>query len=175
MSWLYHRRPQNMQGNILYPLNDLKILHPDVYAEAVKKYDNRLHALKRRIPVLDCLWNDVIHMSSLDPHIIKAELEKNGREMKSKTFFKIDPHSLDIKNTLVFLYKPLERGQPIPNDYFVPFDPSNVEQYAIFPEDTKRYFAETISHGGNPLLWHLVPHILYKGHIDVSKFELLEL
>ncbi len=164
-----------MQGNILYPLNQLKMLHPDVYDEAVKKYANRLHALKRRIPVLDCLWNDVIHMSSLDPRVVKVELEKNGREMKNRTFFKIDPFSLDLKNTLVFLYNPLKRGEDVPDDFFVPFDPKETEKYAVFPEDTKKYYAETISHGGNPLLWHRVPHILYKGTIDISNCELLEL
>ena len=38
MEFLYHRVPVNMEGSILYPLNQLKNLHPDIYVEHVKKY-----------------------------------------------------------------------------------------------------------------------------------------
>jgi glycosyltransferase involved in cell wall biosynthesis len=39
--FLYHKRKADMQGDILYPLNTLKEIHPEISTEIVKKYDGR--------------------------------------------------------------------------------------------------------------------------------------
>jgi len=163
-----------MRGNIIYPLNELKNVYPDIYSERVKKYEGREHVMQEKIPVLNCLWNDVLHLSAVDPREIKEELNRAGKEFNIKGFYKIDPNSLDPKNTIVYLYT-----SPIPNhalvkEDFVPYTPNIVEKISTLPEETKKYYAEVISQGNRPFLWHGVPHVLYKGTIDVSNLEILE-
>ncbi len=67
MIYLYHSVPKNLQGNILYPLNTLKEKHPEIYEQQVSKYVGREHMTQQRIPILDCLWNDVLHFSAVNP------------------------------------------------------------------------------------------------------------
>ena len=43
MNYLFHMVPQNMQGNTLYPLNDLREVNPKIYKEHKKKYKGREH------------------------------------------------------------------------------------------------------------------------------------
>jgi hypothetical protein len=174
MLYLYHKVPSAMQGHVLYPLNELKNMLSDVYAQQVKKYEGREVLLERKIPILNCLWNDVLHMSAVDPHLIKGELAKNGRPMNRLRFYKIDPHMLEQEKTIVYLYRPTTKRVDIEKD-FVPFNFEKISEYTNFPEETKKYYAETIAQGGKPLLWHYVPHILYKGSIDVSNLEILEI
>jgi hypothetical protein len=56
---LYHRVPDALIGSILYPLNQLKTIYPDLYAREVSRYDSRKRVLQMRIPLLDCLWKRI--------------------------------------------------------------------------------------------------------------------
>ena len=71
MIYLYHSVPKNLEGSILYPLNTLKGKHPDIYEQQVSKYVGREHIKEQRIPILDCLWNDVLHFSAVNPKEVK--------------------------------------------------------------------------------------------------------
>lgn len=77
-NYLYHKVPPDFVGPILYPLNRLKQRLPDVYARQVKKYQGREAVLKRRIPHLNCLWNDVLHFSPVHPTQCRAALQAAG-------------------------------------------------------------------------------------------------
>jgi hypothetical protein len=76
--FLYHFRPKDMVGNILFPLNRLKDAHPDLYLNQIKKYENRSWILNKQIPSLNCLWNDVLHLSPVNPQIILDSWKKEG-------------------------------------------------------------------------------------------------
>ncbi len=71
--------PKNLQGNILYPLNAPKEKHPDIYEQQVSKYVGREHIKEQRITILDCLWNDVLYFSAVNPKEIKQALIEAGR------------------------------------------------------------------------------------------------
>ena len=79
MHYLYHRVPENMRGTTLYPLNQLRDAHPDVYAEAIKKYENRERVMRQVVIPFGCAWNDVLHFSPVHPSFAKSELQKYGR------------------------------------------------------------------------------------------------
>ncbi|MBK8551651.1 MAG: hypothetical protein IPL53_11555 [Ignavibacteria bacterium] len=72
MNYLYHRVPKNLRGNVLYPLNTLKEIHPDLYEQQASKYAGREHITCQIIPILNCLWNDVLHFSAVNPEEISA-------------------------------------------------------------------------------------------------------
>lgn len=70
---LYHMKPFDMRGDVLYPLNAMKDIYPDIYEKQIAKYDDHPSRKKlplRRIPKLDCLWNDVIQCAPVHPHLI---------------------------------------------------------------------------------------------------------
>ncbi len=52
-TFLYHRVPEGMRGNVLYPLNALKGVHTDLYVHEAKKYEGREHIMEQFLPTLE--------------------------------------------------------------------------------------------------------------------------
>lgn len=174
MNYLYHRVPKNLQGNTLYPLNVLKEKLPNVYESEIKKYKGRENLLEIKIPSLNCLWNDVLHLAAVHPSEIKNSLRDAGRkedfEMK---YFQIDPALLEIENAIVYLYIQENNDDISREDNFKPFVLTDTENLSSMPEATKDYYKKLISTGKNPLLYHKIPHVLYRGSIDISGCKII--
>ena len=51
-----------MRGDVLYPLNTLRGLYPDVFERERGKYAGREALLELRIPILDVLCNNALHL-----------------------------------------------------------------------------------------------------------------
>mgnify|MGYP000078054636 CR=1 FL=1 len=84
-------------------------------------------------------------------------------------FYEIDPHLLDPENTIVYLYKNNKREGKLKENNFAKYNPDDIAQYSAMPIETKDYYKEMYMQGKNPLLFHKIPHILYRGSLDVSK------
>ncbi|MCR4328891.1 MAG: hypothetical protein NUV53_05310 [Patescibacteria group bacterium] len=168
MNYLYHSVPKDLQGNILYPLNVLKEKYPEIYAQQVSKYIGREHIIQQQIPVLDCLWNDVLHFSAINPIEIKQALIEAGHKDITMNYYQVDPKLIDTKNTIVYLYAHTDNKDKMNEANFAPYDPKEVQQFAVMPQMTKDYYREMISKGERPLLYHRVPHILYKGDLNIT-------
>lgn len=167
MNYLYHQVPKNMKGKILYPLNVLKGADPELYSEHVKKYDGRANVMEQTIPILDCLWNDALHLSAIHPKALKAALiEAGGSKEMQMTCYQIDPFSLDPEKTIVYLYRSPFGEQSAVN--YIPFMPDEIEKYSTISKETKRYYREEYDKGNKPLKFHMVPHILYKGTLNIE-------
>lgn len=160
-----------MRGNILYPLNTLKGIFPEVYEQHVKKYKDREILLHRRIERLDCLWNDTLHLSALNPEVVVKELRKFGKDF-TLSYFMIPVELLEPERTVVYLNSLRERGTPVPENDYVAYDPNEIEKYSYLPDATVTYFKNTIEKNENPKWFHLVPHILYKGTIDTTNLKI---
>lgn len=173
MDYLYHMVPKDQQGTILEPLNRLKESRPDLYAEKVKKYDGREHVMERTIPILECLWNDVLHLSPIPPSELKTALLEAGIEDREFNFYKIDPYSLELNKTVVYMHRTTDKLIPPDHSEFVRFSPELLENIKDVPKVSKEYFREKYSAGEKPLLFLGIPHILYKGEIDVSNVEIV--
>ncbi len=171
MAKLYHFVPPNMRGNVLYPLNAMKEVYPDIYREAYGKYEGREHVTAQRIPGWDCLWNDVLFLTVLDPAIIKRTLAELGApHLREFDYYEIDPHQLDPEKAMVYLYppRPPEDREMHPED-FIPYNPESLERYATLPEATREYFKFRLKNDKKLLWFVFVPHILYRGTIDISR------
>lgn len=168
MQKLYHFVPKDMVGDTLYPLNELKEKYPEVYKKQKSKYKGREFVTERKIPYLDCLWNDVLHLTAVHPREVKEGLGS------SRTFkaFVVDPHQLEPSNTVVYLYE--EKGRDLKESDFTPYDPEEIGQYAGLPEETKSYYEKMQEAGKRPLMFVRVPHILYQGSIDTSDLKVVE-
>lgn len=173
MNWLYHRVPQPMRGTTLYPLNSLKDIYPEIYGQQVAKYVGREHVQQHKIPPLDnCLWNDVIFMTSLDPRELYKERKRAGfPDAPPQYYYKIDPNTLDQEKLAVYLFTPATRVA----DDFVPYHYNNLPSYASVPKATADYFHELRKQNAEriPLFYRYVPHILYKGTINISDCEII--
>ena len=164
--------PENMKGSILYPLNQLKDIYPSSYKEHVKKYDNRRYLLNEKVPFLNCLWNDVLHLTAVDPFKLKETLEEIGFKPPTRKWFKIDPRKLVKEDIIVFLFGRATKSQPTRKDY-ESFNISKLNKYGHIGEKTIRYYKSCLKKNQRPLLFHYIPHILYKGNIKTSKLEVI--
>lgn len=164
--FVYHRVPNNMEGTIIYPLNILKNQKPNLYDEYIKKYSQREELLKIKIKPLNCFWNDVIFFSPVHPNEIESELEKAGfsRDIKSR-WFKIPLSNLNLENLAVNISK----------DKFELFKLEMLDKIKFLPQQTKIYYKTCFENNKKPLVLAYAPHLLYKGVLDISKLEIIEI
>lgn len=171
MPFLYHAVPDELIGTTLYPLNELKTIHPDVYAKAFSKYIGREEITQQALPLLGCLWNDVLHFSAVHPSAIRqALIEAGGSPGEGQLFYEIDPLLLNPEKTTVFLYRYKDWDRP---DHWTAYHPNHLNAYTTLPIATKTYYTDLLQMGKRPLLYHGVPHILHKGSLDISQTRII--
>ena len=172
MDYLYHRVPKNMSGTMLYPLNVLKQTHPDIYAEHIKKYTERPELLTAEVPPLHCLWNDVLHFTAVSPEELKTNLSKAGLTYEPISWFKIPVTLIQGDKSIAFTYR---RDQSvIPNfKEYQKFDPNRMGTYRHVSEETIEYYKQKKVENTRALLFHLVPHVLYKGNVETKGLEVI--
>jgi len=164
----------NFRGNILYPLNELKDKYPVIYEQHLIKYAGREQLLKHQIPILGCLWNDVLHFSAVHLGEIKKSLIEAGNKKEFKLrYYQVDPKLLKPESTIVYLYAHADVKDKLNENNFVSYAPDDVAEYSSLPQSTKDYYKEIIDKGGRPLLYHRIPHILYKGTLDLTDLPVI--
>lgn len=173
---VYHLVPANLAGSVLYPLNRLKEIFPEVAAAHVKKYEGREGLLNTRIPLLDSLWNDVLHLSPVHPAKITAAMREAGHLFRPRKWYGIDATLLSASDTVIWEYPQRERARgdfTVGEDEVLPFASSLLDNYSEVGEGTRRYYAS--NQPGQPFLRFVgITHILYKGCIDVADIRVIE-
>jgi hypothetical protein len=179
MQYLYHHLPSDLKGTTLYPLNELKSKFPDIYENELSKYAGRENITQQHIPLFDnCLWNDVIFMTALNPQELFNERRRAGwGSTAPQLYLKIDPRTLDPTKLGVFLFK-LKEGSvnsPLETNDFTAYNYDELKTHAIIPQATKDYFKYEFDKGERriKLFYRYIPHILYKGTIDISNSEII--
>jgi hypothetical protein len=173
---LYHRRPPDFRGGVLYPLNALRAVAADLYERQRGKYAGREHLLGQRVPPpLDCLWNDVLHFSPVHPARV-AELARDcGLVWHEADWFEIDPVAAGFTpaNTAVFRYADTEREGPIPDAEFEPFDAARLAGMSELPASTRAYYRSVPPGSSRYFIFVGVPHVLHRGPVDVTRAPLV--
>lgn len=180
MNFVYHMVPKNMSGNYLMPLNRLKDLDENLYAQYNSKYDDhpdRAFLMERKIPVLNCLWNDAVHFSTLHPHLIYKELKKLDLNLKNDLkFYKIPIDDLEGNDNVLYHYdKKYYDGpeSPIAIENIELLEIDDYVELSRVPEDTLQYFHEEIKNDNRMGMFHFVPHVLSKGKVPVTGAEVI--
>ncbi len=172
MIFLYHSKPVDMIGNNLFPLNEMQTTLPEIYKLEKTKYINRESLMEEVIPFLNCKWNDVLHLSPIDPKIVYQELINAGfSPAKDVLFFKI-PLDLIIENLTVIYKYETEVGEK-GSDQFLKFSKKEFKNLAELPGGTRNWYKKCVESKKRPLLFHMVPHILTKSSIDISNCEVI--
>ena len=174
--FVYHHVPVNLTGFVLYPLNQLKHVYPDVGVVQLKKYQGREALMGQRIPRLNCLWNDVLHFSPVHPAKIKAAMEEAGHKVGSRRwrYFEVDSAFFSPENAVIWEYRE-RQGPPFPinESECLPFEPRLLSKYTEVGKRTRRYYAG-IKPGVRILPYVGIAHVLYKGHLNVEGVKIIE-
>jgi hypothetical protein len=174
---LYHLVPEELSGTKLYPLNQLISISPGAYAKAVSKYAGREEVTQIVIPVLGCLWNDVVFLSPVHPEkIIRARRDAGlvADYDKKRSWFVLDSDVLDQSQTLLYRHRPkwlinleTDKTEYVP---FAEVSEAEKSRLAEMPEGALwsiRKFRE------EAFFQSYIPHILYQGVIDVAGAEIV--
>jgi len=166
--FIYHKVPDDMQGDVLYPLNELKDRLPETYAIQVAKYKDREWLLQREILPLSCLWNDVLHFTPVHPRLIYTSLRQAGFKYPSTRFFEFDYTRWDPDGCAIMFFS---GGEDRSYHLGRPCDFTNID---MLPSETEAYYRECYSQKANPLLFSGIPHVLYKGSVDIKNCTVIE-
>lgn len=176
MAYIYHLVPESLKGKVLYPLNILKKKYPLIYKKQASKYaGEREKVMKRKIPYLDCLLNDVLHFTPVHPTKITKALKKAGYPTKKLKWFKINANKLDPNKAIIYLftYKKKE-SEFMAKDNFRKFNIKNLYKYNEIPKRTIEYYKRELNSGRKPLRFLFIPHVFYKDKLDISNTDIIE-
>lgn len=126
------------RGTVLYPLNTLRDTHPELYTSKAKKYEGREHVMDQHILTLNCVWNDVLHFTAIDPTVLKQVLVDAGWSPIEMKFYQIDPRLLDPKKTTVWLNPKKNEANSMDPSFFEKYNPKTLDQYSTIPQTTKK-------------------------------------
>lgn len=168
---IYHRIPRNMTGEVLYPLSELQKIDPALYNVHAAKYEGREHLMEERIPLLEnCLWNEVIFLAAVHPAHFRRAFESVGFEYpRPFRAFEFDVAYLDHSRMAVIMTMEMNRPRT-----YEPFDPTRFKEYEVIPQKTLDYWKQERNAHKRPFHWMHVPHILYRGSLDVSSIPRVE-
>jgi hypothetical protein len=158
----------------------LKAHLPEVYVAQIKKYEGRERLLEKKIPVLDCLWNDVLHLSPLNPQVVLDCWKQNGlyeyaRGSKGPvSVFKIPAESVNWSEAICFQSFNLDffHYNPEHDKYWKIGSDGYVEQSMVNSMQIEAWKADQTA--GRRLLWfsHSM-HVLVHHEIDIASCKII--
>jgi len=173
VTFVYHRVPGNLVGGALYPLNHLARVHPEAAELHRAKYAGREAVTQARIPPLECLWNDVLMFSPIHPALLLEALRDSGRIVPTQRWYEVDASLLEPERTTLFA-GPLERTDTFSSDDYLDFTPENLQAHCTASERTLERLRQALP-GARVMMFADVPHVFYRGTLEVAKLRELEL
>lgn len=178
--FIYHMVPADMRGDKLISLNSLETAHPELYEKYSKKYfdhPERLKLLRRQIPKLNCLWNDVIHFSPLHPYHVYNALTELGIQIKEELkFYRVPIQNLKNNKNAIYMYsKETYRGpnNDIDEDDINFININDYKEMKEIPSVTVEYYKDEKEKGNKFGLFAFIPHLLTYGEVDIKDAEII--
>ena len=176
-----------MRGETLYPLNALRAIYPDVYERARSKYVGRERVMDFRIPILDVLWNDTLHLSPLHPFSLASVWRAVGLEQRSgfrfwdREFFQIPLDRIAGRQSVWFASEAFwvnnapNEDVPLapPVEEFRSFEPAEYEELTEVPPSYEAYLRRQLERHRPALQFPKIPHVLVAGPIDVAGLNIV--
>lgn len=173
MPYIYHGVPEDMKANELIPLSKMLEVDPELRAKYLEKYKGREEILERIIPLLDCLWSDVVQFLPLHPRKLFELQQQLGliADIPDYQYFEIDISTLDPSKTAIF-FKTAPGEENVTVKWLKDVQ---LEDLQDIPVATKEYYARMVGKGEPVFNYQFVPHILYKGSVDISSAQVMSL
>lgn len=162
-----------MIGTELVPLNQMHGVMTKIRDTYQQKYNGREEIMQRKVPLLDCLWNDVVQFLPLHPSRV-FELQKRMRLIPSiphYRFYELDIDSLDSDRAVVF-FKNAVGEENTEVKWLKDVDISELQE---IPSATRKYYETLIDTGTAPFNYQFIPHILYRGTVNISASKIIAL
>ena len=185
--YVYHLCAPDFRGTVLYPLNDLNAVFPDVFERERVKYDGRESVMAFTIPGLGVGWADTVNLSALDPRLLVAErrrLDIPFSQLLTRRLVRIPVERLAGRRAVRYdsashwiNSSPGDPTVPLtpPVHEFSPFDPSTYEEVLEVPGAHREYLLRQKVSGERALGFVFVPHVLVAGAIDLVGLPFLDL
>ena len=171
--YFYHGIPEDMKGTKLIPLNKMLEVDSKLRDKYLEKYKGREEILGRKIPLLDCLWNDVVQLLPLHPRQLFGLQKELGliTEIPDYKYYQIDTSTLDPSQTVVY-FKTAPGEENVTVKWL---EDVQLEKLQIIPEATRKYYESIVGTGEPVFNYQFVPHVIYRGTIDVSSAQVIHL
>lgn len=175
--YLYHKIPVHMEGTKIHPLNILKQENARLYKLYTKKYEGREELMDATIPFLNnCLWNDVVFLVAVNPIEIHKSWVAEGFPPFGhiKGYYKINVKDLDHSKLAVYFP---DGKSAWPTKVCQEFNLDDYEKYSEMSIEQIEYYRSRKRDDGKGMIfiYNRLPHILYKGTIDVSQCDIVEI
>lgn len=167
---LFHLIIDDIRGDHIFTLNQLRAAYPDLYTRHAAKHHGREWVMKEPIPALECTWGDVVFLSPVDSTDIFAALARAGRATDLPPAATIQASRLNPENCIIRLMRHGAGGHyPDPSDEhdYLPFTTASLRAVSrVTVAAISRLENLEPSDAGLP--WVDVPHILHWGAIPVT-------
>jgi hypothetical protein len=182
MSFVYHLRSPDMRGTTLYPLDDLRVHHPDVYEREREKYRGRESVLEFAVPHLGVAWANTVNLSGLDPSLLVAARRRLGvpfSRLLERRVVRIPVERIEGTPAVVYdsatHWLNSSPGEDVPatppSDEFSPFDPATYRELTEVPARHEEYLLRQKERGELALGFVFIRHVLVAGPVDLSGLE----
>jgi hypothetical protein len=173
MNYIYHGVPEQMMGTKLYPLNKMPESMATIRDANLAKYTGREEIMERKIPLLSCLWNDVIQFLPLHPQKVFELQRAIGimPEVPAYNFYEIPLEKLDPAKTVIF-FKTAPGDENATVKWLADVDFASIQDV---PQATKEYYKSLVGTGELPLNYQFIPHVIYADVLDVYGMRVVTL
>lgn len=162
-----------MKGHELIPLNKMFETDHELHQKYLEKYKGREEILKRKIPLLNCLWNDVVQLLPMHPKkIFECQKELDLIDsLPDYSYFEIDLDLLDPNKAVVY-FKTAPGEENVTVKWLNDVDLNNLQE---IPLATIDYYKSMVGKNEPVFNYQFVPHVIYMGTIDVLGSPLINL
>ena len=163
-----------MVGTRLIPLNRMKESNLALYSKEASKYHGREKLLERYIPKVDCLWNDVLHFSSLRPEIIFSRFEALGfGRYDGLRWFEVPLSRIEGLGSVIYRAPQEPRPNFALDDADIEFlNVGSYQEPKVLSEQADTYFLHCQKEGRTPLPFQFTPHILVHGEVETKGLKI---
>ena len=174
--YVYHLKQNGFIGTQLLSLNELRLISSELFDKFSEKYSWRPKLKQAQVPILNCLWNDVIHLSPMPMQIIFDEAMRVGHILPNRYAFKIPIRELDATQLVEVQTYPYlsDLDYNIPPESTQKVVTESFESLEEIPFHLTKYYESCKANNIAPLLFNGLPHILFKGKIDLSSVETIQ-
>lgn len=170
---LFHVLPSRTHGPYLLPLNQLRDIYPELYAQHSAKYRGREQEMGRPVPPLHCTWADVVFFAPLHPAPIFDALRRSRHPVGNLEPATLDASALDPDRCVIRLMRHGSAGHypdPADADDYLPLTTATLRAVSrVTVEAITRL--ERLSPGDPWLPWVDVPHVLHRGPVPLELFH----
>ena len=184
--YAYHIISENFVGNIIYPLSELKNIHPEIANKAAEKYIGREKNVENIVYNPDVhinfdwgkdivRWNDVSFFTLHNPKRVFETFKELNIPIKKKWRVAKIPIQNFSKRTIVWKHTdnftnvlPSTDCQSI-NDFF------ELTDLNVIPQKAKDYYLQAYKLGKQPLLYAYIPHLLTPDPVSFNESDIFEI